>query len=97
MNIVTANARGDFTQVAANFNVVDVTRALWSVGLICDKGFDAKFTKHSAKIFDERGVELCHFERRGGLYVTTVQIENPLHADFRRRGQQYAIVVLEFP
>jgi hypothetical protein len=40
----------------------------------------------SASILDKSGRELCHFERRHGLYIATVKLENPMHEGFGRPG-----------
>ena len=40
----------------------------------------------SASILDKNGVEICHFERRHGLYIAKVQLENPMHEGFGRPG-----------
>jgi hypothetical protein len=86
LKIVSEDSKGNKHHITSNFQVADVTKALWSVGLICDSGLDVRFKKHEALILDSRGVELCRFERIGGLYVTTVMLENPEHQDFHRQG-----------
>ena len=73
------------------FQVAEVTRPLWSVGKICDQGFEARFTKTKATILDEQGREVLSFERRNGLYVARVKLRNPRFAaqpeGFGRPGQ----------
>ena len=86
LKIVSEYSKGNKHHITSNFQVADVTKALWSVGLICDSGLDVRFKKHEALILDARGVELCRFERIGGLYVTTVMLENPEHQDCHRQG-----------
>jgi hypothetical protein len=86
LSLITTDSRGAGHAVRANFQIADVTRALWSVGLICDSGLDVKFAAMSASILDRSGKEICHFERRHGLYIATVQLENPLHESFGRPG-----------
>jgi hypothetical protein len=86
LKIVSEDSKGNKHHITSNFQVADVTKALWSVGLICDSGLDVRFKKHEALILDARGVELCRFERIGGLYVTTVMLENPEHQGFHRQG-----------
>ena len=70
--------------------MADVTRALWSVGLICDSGLNAIFYATHAVVRDKDGREVCYFERKHGLYVTTVKLLNPLHTEnsqgFQRQG-----------
>ena len=84
--MVTPNATGLGTTVSSTFNISDMTRALWSVGLICDADLDVKFTKDCADIYNATGQEVCHFERKHGLYIAQVQLENPEHPDFTRLG-----------
>ena len=86
LNIVSEDSKGIKHKITSNFQVADVTKALWSVGLICDSGLDVRFKKHEALVLDPKGNELCRFERIGGLYVTTVMLENPEHQDFQRQG-----------
>ena len=57
--------------------MADVTRALWSVGLICDSGLRVSFSKTNAYIRDADGNELCMFVRTNGLYMTEVKVDNP--------------------
>ena len=68
------------------FQVAAVTRPLWSVGRICDRGYSAVFTSQDARILDQKGVEVCHFRREGGLYLGTMRMRNPNHESFRRQG-----------
>ena len=86
LNIVSEDSKGGKHKITSNFQVADVTKALWSVGLICDSGLDVRFKKHEALVLDPKGNELCRFERIGGLYVTTVMLENPEHHGFQRQG-----------
>ena len=87
LRIVAEDSKGLEHAVTSNFQVADVTRALWSVGLICDSGLDVRFRKNDASVLDQNGNELCHFVRNGGLYLATVRLENPEHPDFQRPGQ----------
>ena len=86
LNMVTSDSKGGGHAVKANFQIADVTRALWSVGLICDSGLQVRFAAMSASILSKSGEEICHFERRHGLYIATVQLENPCHESFGRPG-----------
>ena len=86
LSIVSEDSKGGKHKITSNFQVADVTKALWSVGLICDSGLDVRFKKHEALVLNPQGHELCRFERVGGLYVTTVLLENPAHQDFQRQG-----------
>ena len=87
LKIVADDGRGGSHHITSNFQVADVTKALWSVGLICDSGLDVSFSKTEAFVLDANGHKLCRFERTGGLYVATVKLENPEHPDFRRPGR----------
>jgi hypothetical protein len=86
LNLITMDSKGSGHAVRANFQIADVTRALWSVGLICDSGLQVKFAAMTASILDPSGKEICHFERKHGLYIATVQLENPAHESFGRPG-----------
>ena len=68
------------------FQVAAVTRPLWSVGRICDKGYSAVFSDKEAKIVDMNGVTVCLFQRVGGLYLGTMRLRNPHHKSFRRQS-----------
>ena len=90
---VTLNLRGDTPpgqkgrEIRSTFQVAKVSRPLWSVGRICDEGFDVKFTKHAALIMNGDGRVVCRFERRGGLYIAKMSLGNPLFKmGFQRQG-----------
>jgi len=85
LNIVAKDSGGGIHNISSKFEAADVTRALWSVGLICDAGLNVQFNAAKATVSDKSGTELCVFPRENGLYVATVQIANPRHPDFRRR------------
>jgi len=73
--------------ITSKFDAADVTKALWSVGLICDAGLNAQFDAKRAVILDANGVEVMVFHRANrGLYTAEVEIANPDHVDFRRQG-----------
>jgi hypothetical protein len=86
INLVVIDGNGGEHKVRTTVQVADVTRALWSVGVLCDAGLDPRFTAKHAKIFDKKGVELCHFERKNGLYVATVKLRNPEFQGFQRQA-----------
>ena len=48
-----------------------------SVSRICDQDLICTFDKKEARIQDENGATICTFERRGGLYVTTMKLKQP--------------------
>ena len=87
LNLAVFDGKGTEHSVRTTVQVADVTRALWSVGVLCDAGLDPRFSAKYAKIFDSKGVELCHFDRRHGLYVATVRLRNPAFKGFRRQGR----------
>ena len=80
--------RKEGKDIASTFQVAKVTRPLWSVGRICDAGFEVKFTKDKATVSDPSGKAVCELLRKGGLYVAKLHLRNPLHkaAGFLRRG-----------
>ena len=87
LNIVAKDSNGEKHRITSNFEAADVTRALWSVGLICDCGLVANFNAERAQITDQSGKEVCVFPRvNGGLYMAEVEIMNPIHADFPGQG-----------
>ena len=80
--------RKEDTDIASIFQVAKVMRPLWSVGRICDVGFEVKFTKDKATVGDLSCNTVCEFLRKGGLYVAKPDFRNPLHkaAGFLSRG-----------
>ena len=87
INLVVLDGKGTGHDVRTTVQVADVTRALWSVGVQRDAGPDPRFTPQYAKIYDKKGVELCHFARQNGLYVATVKLRNPAFQGSRRQGR----------
>ena len=79
-------ATGSGEAFTSCFQVAAVTRPLWSVGRICDKGYKAIFGDKEAKIVDKQGVTVCLFQRVGGLYLGTMRLRNPHHKGFRRQS-----------
>ena len=74
-------------EIRSTFQVARVTRPLWSVGKICDEGFDVKFSKDYTVVLTKQGKEICRFERRGGLYLAKLSLRNPMFKKgFRRQG-----------
>ncbi len=72
--------------IRSTFQSAKVTRPLWSVGRICDEGFDVKFNRTEALILTKQGKVVCRFERRGGLYIARLQLKNPLFERFTGPG-----------
>ena len=74
-------------EIKTTFQVATVSRPLWSVGRICDEGYDVKFMKDEALVMKKDGTVVCRFERRGGLYIAKMSLRNPLYKkDFRRQA-----------
>ena len=75
--------------IKSTFQVAKVTRPLWSVGRICDEGFDVKFTNNEAYVMTKEGKEVCKFKRKGGLYVAELHLKSPVKTDqsFQRQGR----------
>ena len=86
VNMVSFDSKGGAHQISSRFEAADVTRALWSVGLICDSGLSVQFSSEKAVVMDKHGTEICMFARSNGLYVAEVKVENPMHEGFHRQG-----------
>ena len=87
VNMVSFDSDGGAHRISSRFEAADVTRALWSVGLICDSGLDVKFSSEKARVSDKQGREVCMFTRSNGLYVAEVKVENPKFEGFHRPGK----------
>jgi len=87
VNMLATDSTGATHQISSKFEAADVTRALWSVGLICDSGLDVKFSSEKAIVADPAGNEVCIFHRSNGLYIAEVQVENPMGEVFHRPGK----------
>ena len=73
--MVSFDSSGGAHRISSKFEAADVTRALWSVGLICDSGLDVRFNSDRALVIDKQGREVCVFNRTNGLYIAEVQVE----------------------
>ena len=88
VNMISLDSNGASHRITSRFEAADVTRALWSVGLICDSGLDVQFSSEKALVKDKGGNEVCVFHRENGLYVAVVQVEGPENPEgFQRPGQ----------
>ena len=84
---IVKDSKGKTRPVTSKFEAADVTKALWSVGRICDGGLNSEITATRAVIREANGVEIMVFHRaNGSLYTAEVEIENPDHVDFCRQG-----------
>ncbi len=63
--------------VTTNFQVASVTKPLLSVGNICKQGHSVVFSKEGAKVLDPQKRTIAHFQRSGGLYVSTMTLKAP--------------------
>ena len=72
--------------IKTTFQVATVTRPLWSVGRICDEGFEVKFTNNEAYVLTKDCKEVCKFKRKGGLYVAELHLKKASQSGFQRRG-----------
>ncbi len=77
---------GNEHEISSKFHIAEVARALWSVGVICDAGLEAKFSATAAVVQKKDGTPVCHFDRCKGLYIAKVRVKNPLHKGFQRRA-----------
>ena len=77
---------GNYSAIEAVVQVAKVTRPLFSVGKMCDKGYDVGFTKTHAAVRDSGGAEVCRFERKNGLYVAKMRLRSPRRQGFHRQG-----------
>ena len=87
VSMIAVDSTGEQHQISSRFEAADVTRALWSVGLICDSGLGVQFSSDKAIVSDKAGNEICVFHRSNGLYVAEVQVENPMGESFHRPGK----------
>ena len=79
----------DKESINSTFQITAVTRPLWWLSQILDNlpaGHEANFERDSAAIRAADGQVLAKFERRGGLYVSTLKLRNPKHPGFQRQG-----------
>ena len=87
IHLAVLDGKGTEHNVRTKVQVADVTRALWSVGVLCDAGLDPRFNSKCAKVYNSKGVEICHFARKNGLYIATVRLRNPKFKGFQRQGR----------
>ena len=87
LNVLLPGAQNGEESASTVFQVASVTRPLWSVSKICDSDYTVLFNKREAKIFDDKNVLVCTFERQGGLYVARMKLRNPKYRGFARQGK----------
>ena len=69
------------------FQVADVTRPLFSVSKICEKGNDVLCGDNMAYVLDKDHNVVAQFGKRNGLYVSTLSVKNPRHKGFQRQAK----------
>ena len=63
--------------LASTFQVAEMNRPLMSVSKICDAVPTCVFNSTGADVMNAKGVAICRFERKGGLYVSKTKLEPP--------------------
>ena len=62
-----------------------------SVSKMADQGLECLFKKEVALVMNNKGEVVCEFQRRGGLYVTTMKLRRPKETvdpqPFTRQGR----------
>ena len=84
LHVRVPDAGGEGECISSIFQVAAVTRPLWPVSKIFDKGHWVKFNQKDATVYTAADVPVCTFERRGGPYVGKVKLRNPRHPGFTR-------------
>ena len=80
------NSEGN--KIFSKFQVASISKPLWSVGRICDAGYEVKFSKDEAHILHAgSGKPVGHFVRKQGLYMRTMKLKNPKTSVFGRQGR----------
>ena len=68
---------GTICDLASTFHVAEINRPLMSVSKICDEGLTCVFNDTGADVMNAKGVAICRFERKGGLYVSKMKFKPP--------------------
>ena len=79
--------QGGGEHIAQEVQVVEVTRPLHSIPMVCDNEFDVVFTKTEGLVIPSgllsgvlamvRRKVVATYQRKGGLYVAKVRVEDP--------------------
>ena len=91
------NSKGN--EILSKFQVAAISRPLWSVGRICDAGYEVRFSKGGAQtlhaasgkaqtLHAASGKAVGRFERRNGLYMATMKLRNPKSSTFDGRADE---------
>ena len=84
---VKLDLRAGNVPISSTFQVSRISRPLWSVGKVCDAGYEVTFKKDGASIKHiASGKPVGSFERKQGLYVGQMKLRNP-SAVFSRQGK----------
>ena len=76
------------TEILSKFQVAGILKPLWSVGWICDAGYEVRFNKEGAHILHVgSGKTVGRFERRNCFYMATMKLRNPDSPTFGRQGR----------
>ena len=80
------NSEGN--EILSKFQVAGISKPLWSVGRICDAGYEVRFSKGGAQILHAASSKVVgRFETRNGLYMSTMKLRNPKSSTFARPGR----------
>ena len=71
----------------ATFHVAGVTQPSLSVSNICEKGSDVLCRANYAYDLDKQRNVVARFEKKNGLYVSTLSVRNPRHQSFQRQAR----------
>ena len=75
---VNLEMRSGDIPIRSTFQVSKISKLLWSVGKLCDVGFEVEFGKSAATVTHEKtGKRIGEFKRSQGLYVGALQLRNP--------------------
>jgi hypothetical protein len=67
--------------------VAEVSTPLLSVSKICEKGHSVLCKDDKAYIIDAKANVIARFEKRNGLYHTTLSVKNPRFRGFQRQAK----------
>ena len=67
----------DGVPLSSVFQVAGLPRPLMSAGLFCDQGMVCTFDKEKVIVVAPDGREVCRFEKRGGLSLARLTLEQP--------------------
>ena len=75
---VRLDLRAGNVPISSTFQVSRISRPPWSVGKVCDAGYEVTFKKDGATIkHTASGKSVGSFERKQGLYVGQMKLRNP--------------------